>query len=301
MAAVPVTTADMTLALVTVTLGRHDHLSALLTSARRQAQPFSEVIVVFNGCDESFVEGIRTAFPEIQGVVVPQNLGAVARSLGMEAASSDIVVTIDDDVTFLDADTTPRIRAALEADLSIGAVAFRVVDPAGAVCNWAFRRDPAVWATRTFEAPTFPGGAVAFRRSVLERTGLYPMNFFISGEEDDLAVRVIDAGSRIVYVPSITVEHGFAATGRPSWRRDYYDLRNTIWFAVRHYPAAAALSLVLRRTAILGYGAIRRGNALWLLRALRDAAAGLPLAFRERRVLSREAQARLRALKGGRL
>lgn len=290
-----------TLSLVTVTLGREADLSALLDSARQQSPALSETIVVFNGCGDDFCDRIGRAYPEIIAVRLPENLGAVARSEGMAVSGADVVVTLDDDVRFVDSRTTARIIEAIEDESDAGAIAFRVVDPEDQVCNWVFRRPADAWSDVSFDVPTFPGGAVAFRRAVLDRTGLYPLRYFISGEEDDLAVRILDAGARIVYRPEITVRHGFASEGRADWRRDYYDLRNSIWFAARHYPVGPAMHLVVRRTLLLGRRAASRGHLRWTFRAWFDALRGLPSVLQERKVLAPETQIRLRGLKGGRL
>ena len=246
-------------------------------------------------------ETVEAEFPHVEVIRLGENYGAVARNAAMSRATAEYLVTLDDDVWLDDSATLRRVVDAFRAAPDAGAITFRVREAeTGRELNGCVHPSRAAGG-EPIETATFAGGAVAFRTGVLADVGLYPPDYFISIEEDDLAVRMMDVGRRVVYRPDISVTHSFSERGRASWRRHYFDLRNSVWFAARHYPVRDAVRFSARRTLRLGWLAMRDGYPLWPLKALHDAVAGLPSIARTRRVLGPDALARIRTLKGGRL
>ena len=285
-----------------VTLGRVHELRRLLESIGRQTLRPAAVRVVCNGPGSaSAAETVEAEFPHVEVIRLGENYGAVARNAAMSRATAEYLVTLDDDVWLDDSATLRRVVDAFRAAPDAGAITFRVREAeTGRELNGCVHPSRAAGG-EPIETATFAGGAVAFRTGVLADVGLYPPDYFISIEEDDLAVRMMDVGRRVVYRPDISVTHSFSERGRASWRRHYFDLRNSVWFAARHYPVRDAVRFSARRTLRLGWLAMRDGYPLWPLKALHDAVAGLPSIARTRRVLGPDALARIRTLKGGRL
>lgn len=60
----------------------------------------------------------------------------------------------------------------------------------------------------------FTGAAHMMHRSLFDKTGLYPEDFFYGMEEYDLSYRAIDAGYTLAYDNSVVVFHKESATGR---------------------------------------------------------------------------------------
>ncbi|OYV60167.1 MAG: mycofactocin system glycosyltransferase, partial [Actinobacteria bacterium 21-73-9] len=209
---------------------------------------------------------------------------SAARNAGVAATSRPIVAFVDDDVILADpADALGRLRAALE-DPRLGAVAPRVVGPAGPGLRAGYEHRHG--ALDQGEAPALvdPEGPVTFvpsacllvRREALG-TGFDPT--LAIGEDVDLVWRVLDAGWLVRYLPSVTLAHPARPTWRAWWRqRRVYGLTSAP-LAERHGERLAPIRA--DRWTLAAWGGLVAGSpslALSVLaRALRQARRG-PLA-----------------------
>jgi GT2 family glycosyltransferase len=85
------------------------------------------------------------------------------------------------------------------------------------------------------------GGAVAYRREMLDDIGLFDEDLFMYLEDVDLNWRAQLAGYRAVFAPQAVVYHHLSATGG-GVIASYYTGRNTIFVLVKDVPAS-----ILRR------------------------------------------------------
>jgi GT2 family glycosyltransferase len=79
------------------------------------------------------------------------------------------------------------------------------------------------------------GGAVAYRRAMLDEVGLFDESFFMYCEDVDLNWRAQLAGWRCWYTPEAVVYHKLSATGGGPIA-SYYTGRNTLWVIAKDYP-----------------------------------------------------------------
>jgi GT2 family glycosyltransferase len=287
-----------TVSVVIPTVGRKDDVLEVLDALAGLEERPDEVILVCNAATDGTAEAVRELHPEVDLVELDENLGTGARNVGFARATGDIVLSLDDDTVPLTPDTLARVRRAFADHKLLGALAFAVVRADdGTTCNWAHPRDAEQWSGRAFRSTYFPAGAVAFRRSVLEEVGYYPARFFMCGQEDDLALRVLAGGYEIWYEPRIVISHGFSGVSRAPWRRDYFELRNSIWMAARLFPVVVAVPFTLKRTVLLSADAVRSGHGKWAARAVRDAAKALPAVLRERKAIPLSELMRIKRLR----
>jgi GT2 family glycosyltransferase len=143
-----------------------------------------------------------------------------ARNIGIAEARYDLIAIIDDDMLVEPSWFEVLIRKLCEAGErtvvtgSVLPAAAEVPDafvPA-VVCNTA----PAVHEGR-IGTDVLAGGHMAAFRSLLQTIGgfderLGPGSAFAAAEDNDLGFRLLEAGSRIVYVPEAIVHHR-------AWRR----------------------------------------------------------------------------------
>jgi len=196
--------------------------------------PF-EVIIVDNHSEQALTDIVRP-FVFARLLRMDVNLGVGGRNHGIRAAKGQIIITLDDDVSGINDEDIERLIVIFR-DPVIGAVCFKVLDElTGEVINWCHHRKLEEYSDRTFLTYEITEGAVAFRRAALDKSGLYPQEFFISHEGPDLALRIMNNGYNVIYRPDISVRHSHAIAGRPGWRRYYYDTRNLIWLVLRNYP-----------------------------------------------------------------
>ena len=185
-----------------LTYNRAKILKELLESLRKISYSPLEIIVVDNDSSDGTRLMMREQFPEIRYFKTAKNIGVAARNVGLSNASSDIVITLDDDIIGInDKDINTLIRL-FDSKPDVGAICFKIVDyHIGEVCNWCHHYKKKDFCDREFVADEITEGAVAFRKSVLDKAGFYPAYFFISHEGPDLVCRMLDAGYKTLYSP----------------------------------------------------------------------------------------------------
>jgi GT2 family glycosyltransferase len=224
------------------------------------------------------------------------NYGAVGRNKGIEMATGEIVITLDDDVYGI-SNNDLRELEYLFKDESVAAVNFSVREEGSRrIINWCHPYDVDKFYNLMFETNEISEGAVALRRSALEKVGLYPEYFFISHEGPDLAFRLINAGFRVIYSPDIVVTHAYDHRSRPNWRRYYFDTRNLLWLVLRNLSGWHAVRrLIIGWCAMFAYSA-RDGFLRYWLRAIWDSLKGAPRAWRDRHPPNADAQKKWREI-----
>lgn len=310
-------------AVVIVNANAGDHLACTLECLRAQTVRPRRTIVVDNASSDGSVAGLEERFPWIELVRLGENVGF--------AAANNLAVARVDDCEWIallnpDAYAEPRWleellgAAARRRDHAFfGSYLVRAgsageLDGTGDVLHvsgLAWRRDhgaPAVQGTRPEEEIFSPCAAAAlYRRDAFEDVGGFDETFFCFYEDTDIAFRLRLRGHRCLLVPTAVVHHvGSVTTGAVSDFAVYHSYRNLVWTWAKNMPAALVLvylpQLVLVNLLLLAAFAVR-GRHRVILRAQRDALAGLPHALRARRAIqaARVVSARevRRALVGG--
>ncbi len=129
--------------------------------------------------------------------------------------------------------------------------------------------------------------AALYRRDALMSVGGFDEDFFCYVEDVDLGFRLRLMGHRCLLVPRAVVHHMGSATtgGRHSDFSVYHGHRNLVWTYVKNMPGwlfwvCLPLHIVMN-VATVGIF-ILRGKGYVILRAKRDALAGLPKMWRKR-------------------
>lgn len=82
------------------------------------------------------------------------------------------------------------------------------------------------------------GGAVMYRRKMLEEIGFFDDDFFIIHEDSDLNFRAQLAGWKCLYVPKAVVYHKVSSIiGKMSEVMVYYSVRNSLYVYMKNMPA----------------------------------------------------------------
>ena len=245
------------------------------------------VIVVDNGSQDGTAERVRRDFPSVRVLALATNRGAVARTVGVEAAGTPYVAFADDDSWWAPG-ALGLAAACFDPCDRLAVVAARIlVGPEE-------RLDPVCQAMASSPLPPVPGlpgppilgfvacGAVVRRSAYLDVGGFDPLLFFL-GEEDALALDLASRGWHLAYVPEVVAHHHPAGGGRQVMARRRLQARNALLTAwTRRSPRTA-----LQATARAGRAATRdpahRG-------ALLDATRRLPAVVRQRRPVPTEVE-----------
>jgi glycosyltransferase involved in cell wall biosynthesis len=162
--------------LVIPTSNRAGELRDLLRSAYEQTVPV-EVLVMDDGDSEASGEMIRREFPQVRH----QRLGfgrgpAFQRNRGVELASCDIVLSLDDDSVFVSPSTVEQTLAGFD-HTRIGAVGIPFVN----VRRDRTIRQRAPDASRIWVTHAFIGAAHAVRRDLFLQLRGYRETLFLHG------------------------------------------------------------------------------------------------------------------------
>jgi len=185
-----------------------------------------EVIIVNNHSSLSYqpLESFITGHPELpfRYFATTENLGVSrGRNYAIRQSKAPILVFLDDDALFQNNDALENIVALFRetgaTGRDIGIAAFKVYyydtmelqENAFPHKRFRERKD---WPH--FETYYFSGCAHAILRSVFEKVGYYPENFFYGMEEYDLSYRALDGGFGIRYDDRVVVLHKESPGGR---------------------------------------------------------------------------------------
>lgn len=190
--------------------------------------PEYQVLVVDNGSTDGSVEAAREAFPQVRFVCLEENTGFChAVNVGILESQGEYVLLLNND-TKVKTGFIKALYDAIEQDVNIFSVSAKMlmwdkpelIDDAGdryCVLGWAYSRGkgkPAAEYDKPCDVFSACGGAVIYRRALLEQTGLFDEAHFAYLEDLDIGYRARILGYRNCYAPDAEVLHyGSASTG----------------------------------------------------------------------------------------
>jgi GT2 family glycosyltransferase len=286
-------------------------LTRCLAALARQTWRDFHVVVVDNGSRDGSAEGIDGRFPNAVLVRAEENLGfAAGNNLALKHVRGARWIALLNPDAFPEPDWLAQFVSAAERESGYSFFGCRMLladtpeflDGTGDayhVSGASWRRDHGVAAERGVKEPGeifAPCAAAAlYSRAALQEVGGFDERYFCYHEDVDLAFRLRLRGHRARYVPQAVVHHvSSGITGRRSDFATYHGHRNLVWTYVKDMPGILfwlLLPLHLGLNLVSIAVCALRGQLGIILRAKRDALAGLPAAIRQRR----EIQARRKA------
>jgi GT2 family glycosyltransferase len=272
---------------VTTVVATRDRWSDLTASLPQHDDP---VVLVDNGSQDGTPDRVRQRFPRVHVIEAGRNLGAVARNLGVRAATTPYVAFADDDSWWAPG-ALGRAAEHLDRHPRLGLLAARVLvgprqhlDP---VCTEMAGSPLPVEGD--LPGPSILGfvacGSVVRRTAYLEAQGFDEVVEF-AGEEERLAMDLMAFGWGLAYVDDVVAHHHPSTSRSSSATRRTRLARNRLLTALmrRPWPVVARTTWSLARTG----AAERRGVAAAAPRAGR--------ALARRTVVPPEVESRLRLL-----
>ena len=171
------------------------------------------------------------------------------RTRATTRAAAPIVVCIDDDAAFTAPDT---VAGAVELfdDSRVGLVAMPFINVR--VSDTVRQRAPE--PNGTYVASGYVGTAYAVRRDVFSALGGYRETLVHQYEEEDFAIRLLDAGY-LIRVASTPPIHHFHSPTRNREGMDVWGARNTILFTWLNVP----MPFLVAHLAATSVNALRAG------------------------------------------
>jgi len=251
-------------------------LEACLDTLAEQTYKNYEVILVDNASTDGSLALVRSRFPWVKVVPLPENRGfAAAINEGIRHSEGEYIALLNND-----AQAAPQwieeLVGALDSHPEAGACASKmlrlpnahIIDGVGdeySHYGMAFRAGQGETDVGQYDLSKEVfgacGGAAIYRRALLEEAGLFDEDFFMYYEDVDMDFAVQLLGYKVLYVPTAIAYH----VGHPNTTRDKFIQRlttkNTINVMMKNMP----LTLALRLAPRLFRGHLRRalGSIAW--------------------------------------
>jgi N-acetylglucosaminyl-diphospho-decaprenol L-rhamnosyltransferase len=241
--------------------------------------PDAEVIVVDNASADEGAALAARLLPAATLVRSEQNLGFGAGcNLGLRESSGEIVVFLNPDAV-LATEALDRLVRVLEED-DVGMVGPAIITPSGAVehtCRrwttaWHFLVEHLPFAHRWSPASLrrdlppdsavyriggrvsyVQGACMALRADVLRAIGGFDEDFFLYGEEESIALRLLPLQKFSVYAPQARAIHvGGTSTRGIGTRQSFHLWRSSVLLMrKRSTPARARLDILITVAALV--------------------------------------------------
>ena len=191
-----------------------------------------ELIVVDNASDvpaEQVLQSTLANGIRVQSIRLETNIATRARNVGVEHATGDWIVMLDDDSAPIAGDLGKQLSSFPNEIAAIGGE-IRL-------------------STGGYEAGGLPeviiGCGCAIRREAYLQVGGYDESFGYYAEEYDLCAKLIGAGYRVEHTRAMVFEHRKVLQGRNFAEILYRLVRNNAWVLTRYAPIDI-------KTAVLG-------------------------------------------------
>lgn len=231
-------------------------------------------------------------FPNVNLIENGTNVGIPAgRNRAAQAGHSKYVIALDNDAEFMDPRLSAKAMKIMEARDSLAALGFRIdlfsshpENPQPDRSSWGYAPlDPADHQNQIFPALAFVGAGFILRRTAFEDVGMFDEKLFFMHEEQDLTLRLINAGHDVEYRGDLAVGHKVSSERRVDWKSDRYrlHLRNRIYILTKHKGAGWMSFEELLVMLVAGF---RLGLILPTVRGVLGALAFVPAARRHRKL-----------------
>lgn len=280
-----------------------------LTALMAQTVKPHEIILVDNASTDDSVAIVRR-FPDVRLIESSRNEG-FARGNNLAIANvegdSEWIVLLNPDA-FADPRCLEELLAAAVRNPGFDVFGSKLVNARDPTLldgeGDAYHASGRVWRTghgKPMRLGTEPeheifspcAAAAMYRRNSLAQVGGFDEDYFCYVEDVDLGFRLRLAGCRSLYVPQSVVHHVGSGTtgGKHSDFAVYHGHRNLVWTFVKDMPGILfwlmlPLHVVLNLASILLFAA--RGQGRIILRAKRDAVAGIPAMWRKRAAIQND-------------
>jgi GT2 family glycosyltransferase len=236
-------------------------LEPCLSSLYSQSYAPYEVILFDNGSTDGSVGFLKEKFPEVIILESPENLGfAEGNNRAIEASKGEYILTLNNDTELADGFLETLVQAAITSSEGVGMWAPKIlslnkkdeIDSVGGLLIYSdclakgrgrLEKDSGQY-DRVEEVFVPSACAALYKKTMLDRVGLFDSDFFAYCEDTDLGLRARLAGWKALSVPGAVVYHYYSGTGgKYTPFKAFLVERNHIWAALKCLPLSRVLLL----------------------------------------------------------
>lgn len=232
-------------------------LRICLLSLRRQTFKSFEVLVLDNGSTDGTGEYVRKNFGEFRLIPLDKNLGfSAAVNTGINQSKGEYVILLNNDtevdkkcVEFLVQAADEHPEAGFVAAKILNFYKRKIIDNAGDYIDGGGH--PNTRGTGEKDGPEFnrpgytfmvTGGGSLFKRSAIERVGLFDEEYFVYMEDVDFCLRAQLQGIKGWYEPKAKIYHiRMATSSRNLPLFQYLTFRNMTINVIKNFPKGLLL------------------------------------------------------------
>ncbi len=224
-----------------------------MKALERETSTTYHICVVDNGSTDGSREWVEENCPNVQVIALPENTGFCgAVNAGIKASKTPYVILLNND-TEVEYGFVKELETALEREKKSFSVSAKMVDMydnnildgAGdlyCALGWAFALGKGKAVKGNYEKPqeifSACGGAVIYRKEILDEIGIFDQNHFAYLEDCDLGYRAQIFGYRNFYAPEAVVKH--AGSGVSGSRHNEFKVnlssRNSVYLIYKNMP-----------------------------------------------------------------
>lgn len=266
----------MDLSIIIVNYNVKEFLQNLLHSIKKATQSLqTEIIIIDNASDDGSVEFLREKFPEVKVIANNKNLGfGKANNLGLKIASGKYLLMLNPD-TIVAEDTFTKMISFFENNPSVGLAGCKILNPDGTLQLACRRSFPGPWTSfckvtglsnlfpnsrlfakynltyldenQTYEVDAISGSFMMMRKEVYEKIGGFDEQFFMYGEDLDLAYRVQKEGYKVYYFHETQIIHYKGESTKRSSLDETKVFHNAMHlFVKKHLSSSLVVEFILR-------------------------------------------------------
>lgn len=263
-----------------------NELLECLDSVFRSDYPNFEVIFVDNGSDDNSIEFIGYHFEKYRLRIIRNetNLGwSGGFNRGVSVSFGDYVVLLSNDM-IVDPNWLKPVVKLFQRDSKVGLIGFKrllksrssIIDGIGGdlylngiVKHVGSHEVDRGQFDRIIENLDFVGGAMAVRKTLIEKIGLFDPSFMIFSEDVDLCFRVRRYGYKVVYVYKSIIWHKRSGTinKMDSEFVEFMLNKNRVQFCLKHFTFMRILGTLLMDIGWLFF--VKGSTKIALLKAYR--------------------------------
>lgn len=246
-----------------------------------------KVVVVDNGSSDDTEHVWKRFGDRVHFLKLRRNIGAAARTIGVQYAGTPLVAFCDDDCAW-EPGALSRAAERLDEYRDVAVINGRVLVGDGGSIDPACRAMQACGSANGVPGIPivyFMAGACVMRSNAFLEAGGYDARYFLGAEEALLSLDLAARGWRLWYCDDLVVRHYPCAQNRNPDARRRLTLRNRLWTALLRYSARNAWRTLLWYVHAASRDSIARA-------ALVDAIGGLPWIVRERHPIPAELEKR---------